>query len=82
MRDDDAAKAFITEAVAGIWHASCTCRMGAASDPMSVTDSQGRVRGVSGLRVADASVFPSVPSANTNFPTFMVAEKIADAITV
>lgn len=81
MRDDDAAKAFITEAVAGIWHASCTCRMGAESDPMSVTDSQGRVRGVIGLRVADASVFPSVPSANTNFPTFMVAEKIAEAIT-
>lgn len=80
MRDDDAARAFIHEAVAGIFHASCTCRMGADGDPMAVTDEQGRVRGVQNLRVADASIFPSVPSANTNFPTFMVAEKIADAI--
>lgn len=80
MRDDDAARAFIHEAVAGIFHASCTCRMGAAGDPMAVTDEQGRVRGVQNLRVVDASIFPSVPSANTNIPTFMVAEKIADAI--
>jgi 5-(hydroxymethyl)furfural/furfural oxidase len=54
--------------------------MGAANDPMAVTDGQGRVRGVGGLRVVDASVFPSVPSANTNIPVFMVAEKISDAI--
>jgi 5-(hydroxymethyl)furfural/furfural oxidase len=80
MRDDDAARAFIHDAVAGIFHASCTCRMGADGDPMAVTDAEGRVRGVAGLRVVDASLFPSVPSANTNFPTFMVAEKIADAI--
>jgi 5-(hydroxymethyl)furfural/furfural oxidase len=48
---------------------------------MAVTDNQGRVRGgVSGLRVVDASIFPMVPSANTNFPVLMTAEKIADAI--
>jgi len=47
---------------------------------MAVTDPQGRVRGVSGLRVVDASLFPTVPCANTNFPTLMTAEKIADAI--
>jgi 5-(hydroxymethyl)furfural/furfural oxidase len=80
MHDDDAAKAFIHEAVAGIFHASCTCRMGAAGDQMAVTDSAGRVHGVDGVRVVDASVFPSVPSANTNLPVFMVAEKISDAI--
>ena len=45
---------------------------------MAVTDEQGRVRGVHGLRVVDASIFPAVPCANTNFPTMMVAEKIAD----
>ena len=64
----------------GTWHATCSCRMGADNDPMAVTDSQGRVRGVTGLRVVDASIFPFVPSANTNGPTLMTAEKISDAI--
>ena len=54
--------------------------MGADDDPMAVTDSAGRVRGVNGLRVVDASIFPVVPCANTNFPTIMAAEKIADAV--
>ena len=53
------------------------CRAG---DPMAVTDNQGRVKGVQGLRVVDASVFPIVPCANTNFPTLMTAEKIANAM--
>jgi 5-(hydroxymethyl)furfural/furfural oxidase len=80
MRDDEACEAFVRKAAIGVWHASCSCRMGADGDPMAVTDSQGRVRGVEGLRVVDASVFPIVPCANTNFPTLMTAEKIADAI--
>jgi len=42
-----------------------------------VVDSEGRVRGIEGLRVVDASIFPVVPCANTNFPTMMTAEKIA-----
>jgi 5-(hydroxymethyl)furfural/furfural oxidase len=54
--------------------------MGADDDPMAVTDPAGRVRGVGGLRVADASIFPAVPCANTNFPVLMTAEKLADAI--
>jgi len=54
--------------------------MGADGDPMAVTDAQGRVRGVEGLRVVDASIFPVVPCANTNFPTLMTAEKIADVM--
>jgi 5-(hydroxymethyl)furfural/furfural oxidase len=54
--------------------------MGADDDPMAVTDHQGRVRSVHGLRVVDASIFPVVPCANTNFPTMMAAEKIADEI--
>jgi 5-(hydroxymethyl)furfural/furfural oxidase len=78
--DDDKAEEFIRRAAVGVWHASCTCRMGADDDPMAVTDNQGRVRGISGLRVVDASIFPVVPSANTNFPTIMAAEKIADTI--
>lgn len=78
--DDDEAEAFIRKAAVGVWHASCTCRMGSRDDPMAVTDAAGRVRGVGGLRVVDASIFPVVPSANTNFPTIMTAEKIADGI--
>jgi 5-(hydroxymethyl)furfural/furfural oxidase len=80
MTDDDALEAFVRKATIGVWHATCTCRMGADDDPMAVTDNQGRVRGVSGLRVVDASLFPAVPCANTNFPTLMTAEKISDAI--
>ena len=80
MRDDEALEDFVRKAAIGVWHASCTCRMGAEDDPMAVTDPYGRVRGMQGLRVVDASIFPIVPSANTNFPTLMTAEKIADAI--
>ena len=76
MDDDEALEAFVRKATIGVWHASCTCRMGKADDPMSVVDTQGRVNGLEGLRVVDASVFPVVPCANTNFPTLMTAEKI------
>jgi 5-(hydroxymethyl)furfural/furfural oxidase len=79
MRDDDKLEEFTRKAAIGVWHASCTCRMGADGDPMAVTDTAGKVRGVDGLRVVDASLFPTVPCANTNFPTLMTAEKIADA---
>jgi 5-(hydroxymethyl)furfural/furfural oxidase len=54
--------------------------MGSDDDPMAVTDPAGRVRGVEGLRVVDASIFPVVPCANTNIPTLMLAEKIAEAM--
>jgi 5-(hydroxymethyl)furfural/furfural oxidase len=77
MRDDEALEAFVRKAAIGVWHASCTCRMGRPDDPMAVVDTQGRVKGVQGLRVVDASIFPVVPCANTNFPTLMAAEKIA-----
>lgn len=80
MEDDDAMEAFARKAAVGVWHASCSCRMGADDDPMAVTNNAGKVRGVQGLRVVDASVFPIVPCANTNFPTLMVAEKISDMI--
>lgn len=80
LADEEALEEYVRSTVTGQWHASCTCRMGADGDPMAVTDSAGRVRGVPGLRVCDASVMPAVPSANTNIPTLMVAEKIADAV--
>jgi 5-(hydroxymethyl)furfural/furfural oxidase len=80
LRDDDKLEAFVRKAAVGVWHASCTCRMGSEDDPMAVTDPAGRVRAVDGLRVVDASIFPVVPCANTNFPVLMTAEKCADAI--
>jgi 5-(hydroxymethyl)furfural/furfural oxidase len=80
LSDDEKLEAFVRKAAVGVWHASCTCRMGADDDPMAVTTPSGRVRGVEGLRVTDASVFPQVPCANTNFPVLMTAEKMADAI--
>jgi len=80
VADDDAMEAFTRKAAVGVWHASCTCRMGSPDDPQAVVDTHGRVKGVQNLRVVDASIFPIVPSANTNFPTLMTAEKIADAI--
>lgn len=78
LRSDVLLEAYIRHATIGVWHASCSCRMGDDTDQMAVTSASGRVRGVSGLRVVDASIFPTIPRANTNFPTMMVAEKIAD----
>src|SRR5262245_45114904 len=66
--------------VTGTFHVSGTCRMGAATDRAAVVDPDGRVYGVTGLRVADASVMPDLPRGNTNIPTIMVAEKLANAI--
>ena len=80
LRDDEMLEAYIRRGARGVWHCSCSCRMGADDDPMAVNTPSGRVRGVHGLRVVDASIFPMIPCANTNFPTMMVAEKIADAI--
>ncbi len=80
LADDDTLTQFVGNAVAGVWHASGTCKMGAADDPMAVTDGAGRVYGVPGLRVCDSSIMPSIPRANTNMPTLMLTERIADLI--
>lgn len=61
-------------------HASSTCPIGADNDPNAVLDSSFRVRGVAGLRVVDASVFPHIPGTFTAVSTYMVAEKAADVI--
>ena len=77
VNDEETCRDWIRSAVVGHWHASCTCRMGRADDPLAVTDASARVYGVEGLRVADASIMPSVPCANTNLPTIMIGEKVA-----
>jgi choline dehydrogenase-like flavoprotein len=69
---------FIRSTAATVYHPVGTCQMGVGSE--AVVDSELKVRGVNGLRVADASVFPSIVGGNTNAPTIMVAERAADFI--
>ncbi|MFD2030781.1 GMC oxidoreductase [Ancylobacter dichloromethanicus] len=77
LADDDALTEFVRANVGGTWHPSGTCRMGRPDDPHAVTSPSGRVFAVEGLRVADASLMPSIPRANTNMPTIMIAERVA-----
>ncbi len=70
--------AYARQTVITVFHQSGTCKMG--PDPLAVVDEQLRVRGMSGLRVIDASIMPNVISGNTNAPTMMIAEKGAEMI--
>lgn len=80
LADERALAEFVRANVFGVWHASGTCRMGDPHGRDTVTDPLGRVIGAQGLRVVDASLMPRLPSANTNIPVVMIAEKIADAM--
>jgi choline dehydrogenase-like flavoprotein len=73
MSDDE-----ILAASGASFHPSSTCAIGAADNPSAVVDPECRVYGVRGLRVADASVMPQIVSANTNMPTIMIAERVAE----
>lgn len=79
-RDENAIGEFIKTYMLPAYHVSGTCRMGASSQKETVVDSHGAVVGVSGLRVADASIFPTLPSAGPNLPVMMIAEKIAASL--
>lgn len=80
LADAQALDDYLREGVTGAFHPCGTCRMGAADDPLAVADPQGSVIGVQGLSVADASVMPEVPTHNTNLPTLMVGERMADLL--
>ena len=77
--DDDLAR-LAGDIATTIFHPVGTAKMGRADDPLAVVDPQLRVRGLSGLRVADASVMPTITSGNTNAPTLMIAERAAALI--
>lgn len=80
VQTDEQIDAFIAEKVESAYHPSCSCKMGAAEDPMAVVDSHGRVHGMEALRVVDSSIMPSITNGNLNAPTIMLAEKMADHI--
>ncbi|GHC97574.1 choline dehydrogenase [Novosphingobium pokkalii] len=77
---DEQIDAFIADKVESALHPSCTARMGHPDDPLAVVDPELRVIGVSGLRVVDSSVMPSITTGNLNAPTIMIGEKAADHI--
>lgn len=72
---------FLDHAAVHYYHPAGSCKMGPASDPDSVADADGRVYGIEGLYVADASLMPAVTSGNTNMPTAVIGEKIARSLT-
>ena len=74
---DDALAAAVRAGCEIYQHPVGTCRMGPSSDPGAVVDPRGAVYGVDGLSVVDASIMPSIPAANTNVPTIMIAERCA-----
>jgi choline dehydrogenase len=78
--DRDDLRAKLRRNAGTTFHPSGTCRMGPATDPASVVDTEGRVHGIDNLRVADASIFPTIPRANIHCTIVAVAEKLSDAI--
>ena len=80
LATDEALDEWMIREVSTSHHVSATCKMGPGSDPMAVVDQYGKVHGVEGLRVADASIMPDCIRANTNVTSMVIAERIADFI--
>jgi choline dehydrogenase len=77
VRDDAAIAAWIDSAVGHYYHPVGTCRMGRDDDPLAVTDARGRIHGLQNASVADCSIVPVIPRANTNMPAIAIGERIA-----
>ena len=80
LADDDLLDLWLKQNVRSSAHLTSTCKMGPSSDSGAVVNQYGKVHGIEGLRVADASILPNCPRANTNVPTMMVGEKISEFI--
>jgi choline dehydrogenase len=80
VKTDAQIEQFVRAKAETIYHPVGSCKMGPATDPMAVVDSQCRVHGLEGLRVVDASVMPTLVGGNTNAPTIMIAERVASFI--
>jgi choline dehydrogenase len=80
IETDEKIDAWIKSVVCTAHHSSGTCKMGPVDDEMAVVNNEGKVYGISSLKVIDASIMPDVVSANTNANVIMIAEKLADAI--
>ena len=80
LSNDDLLDLWLKQNARSSAHLSSTCKMGPSSDPLSVVNQYGKVHGIEGLRIADASILPNCPRANTNVPTMMIGEKISEFI--
>jgi choline dehydrogenase len=80
LATDESLNAWLMKYTGTSHHISGTCKMGPSSDPMAVVDQHGKVHGLQGIRVADASIMPDCIRANTNATTIMIAEKVADYV--
>ena len=77
VQSDAEISAYVRATANTVYHPAGTCKLGDPSDPLAVVDPQLRVRGVAGLRVADASVFPSMTTVNPAITVFMIGERCA-----
>ena len=80
LHDDAALNSWMRHEVITAHHVSSTCKMGTASDPLAVVDQYGKVHGMEGLRICDASIMPDTVRANLNHTVIAMAEKVADFI--
>jgi choline dehydrogenase len=78
LESDESLDQWMLSRVGTMHHISCTAKMGLESDPLAVVNQYGQVHGIEGLRVADLSIMPDCPRANTNSPAIMIGERIAD----